>query len=719
MRTALNLAIGSGMRFSKDDFKHIAERFRTGYWFSDDGGEQFYVDVLDSSTLKTTIVGVAPAGGGSVVLLVSGGTAFTGANLTMTGYFKDLEASYSGYPGTGITKDIASPTDPLYARVYSGASNIFNQINSYNANSTNVEVNFVSPVTADTARVILSTVPHDVNLIQWQSIGSNPPIMLLTGASQQSLPGSGSIIFSGFDVSNFPNVPVYTRVDTWDYAQNYSAFTGNPASKDTTIYATIDPGFDSAYVLSGTHNNFDIIDQNNVTGVIVEASFTSTYTGTNYVNFRIGDGATAVTGLNIVQPSGTGSVAFTGISCTGLAPGPHGLYIVVKTGATSITFLGRPPTLDTGAPGFPTVANIPATEVNPINVINNSTYQGIYVARLTVVNSYSTGDSVSLLVQKNGIKAQSAFHIPGSNMLIFSMTGASLTGFTSTGNATLHVITKDIYGNTGESPSLKTIEYITGAPPAPTGMSIVASAVNPSNIASSGNYTGLTLAVSWSGASYTGETGTIFISDLIGQSVFTGFNSTIPGNTQHITGFTLSGISEGKLSFYISMFDRYLNNATYFMNKGIYDKTSPEAPIKVTKPYFNDDPENMVMIRFVPGASYAAPIDVHLGTGLLIAGGVYSPSIGARVFYKEDRIATGIYGPWKDDIITGEQDRIRVNSLILTTGETDNVSVQGQIRDTAQNASPWSSGVTVRKIIMTTLLTGNMAIVPLYKVHLE
>ena len=42
MRTALNLAIGSGMRFSKDDFKHIAERFRAGYWFSDDGGEQFY-----------------------------------------------------------------------------------------------------------------------------------------------------------------------------------------------------------------------------------------------------------------------------------------------------------------------------------------------------------------------------------------------------------------------------------------------------------------------------------------------------------------------------------------------------------------------------------------------------------------------------------------------------------------------------------------------------
>jgi len=42
MRTALDLAIGSGMRFSKDDFKQIAERFRAGYWFSDDGGEHFY-----------------------------------------------------------------------------------------------------------------------------------------------------------------------------------------------------------------------------------------------------------------------------------------------------------------------------------------------------------------------------------------------------------------------------------------------------------------------------------------------------------------------------------------------------------------------------------------------------------------------------------------------------------------------------------------------------
>ena len=42
MRTALNLAIGSGMRFGKDDFRKITERFRAGRWFSDDGGEHFY-----------------------------------------------------------------------------------------------------------------------------------------------------------------------------------------------------------------------------------------------------------------------------------------------------------------------------------------------------------------------------------------------------------------------------------------------------------------------------------------------------------------------------------------------------------------------------------------------------------------------------------------------------------------------------------------------------
>jgi len=52
LRQSLHLAIRGGLRFEPRDFHHMAEHYRIGYWFSDDGGEQFYRTAVEAENLS-------------------------------------------------------------------------------------------------------------------------------------------------------------------------------------------------------------------------------------------------------------------------------------------------------------------------------------------------------------------------------------------------------------------------------------------------------------------------------------------------------------------------------------------------------------------------------------------------------------------------------------------------------------------------------------------
>lgn len=76
MRSALELAVTSGMEFELDDFKNVLANFRSGYWIGDDGGEWLYSLAVAESNQSACLSfeayrghkpfiadGVRPAGG--------------------------------------------------------------------------------------------------------------------------------------------------------------------------------------------------------------------------------------------------------------------------------------------------------------------------------------------------------------------------------------------------------------------------------------------------------------------------------------------------------------------------------------------------------------------------------------------------------------------------------------------------------------------------------
>lgn len=55
MSDALMLAIKAGMRFAPDDFVHIKEHYRPGYWMGESGGEYHYAAAVEAGNLSACV----------------------------------------------------------------------------------------------------------------------------------------------------------------------------------------------------------------------------------------------------------------------------------------------------------------------------------------------------------------------------------------------------------------------------------------------------------------------------------------------------------------------------------------------------------------------------------------------------------------------------------------------------------------------------------------
>ena len=298
-----------------------------------DGTETISVTLNDGSNpLIVSSSMPAPAGGGTMTF---SGLDLSGLNdgpITVNVETTDAGMNMSQFNGTSAIKDTVAPLAAVGARVASGADNGFDQINTFNETTTQLNATWDVSMLGDETGVFTFT-----------SDGGGTA----TFGSVAIPVGGGAASVGPIDVSAMSDGNVTIGIEIFDPAGNSSTSPGTPAIYDAT---PSDPPT-AAFVAATANNPQHFVNMTTEAAAMLQVDFNANSLVADTFVVTLRDSAmTAASSTSTTASSGAGSVTVS-VDSTGLLEGPLTVEVVVTDSeGNRTTFAGTMATKDVTAP---------------------------------------------------------------------------------------------------------------------------------------------------------------------------------------------------------------------------------------------------------------------------------------------------------------------------------------------------------------------------------
>ncbi|MEZ6196270.1 MAG: hypothetical protein R3F20_11180 [Planctomycetota bacterium] len=442
------------------------------------GNELATLKVTDANGLAVQVTGLpVPAGGGATPFGPFDLGALQDGSLTLSLTLTDPVGNRTVFAGTPALKTTNGPAAPLSAVVAAGPANAAGVINASTESSVSVQV-VLGP----------TSTPGD-----GITVHLSDGVTTASSATQPAPGGAATVTVVGIDASALADGPLQLVVHLDDGAGGLTAFTGSPATKDTSL----PPAILGGAVAATANNPAFFVNLASQSSVLVQVQLDPAVQPGDAVAVVLVDslGATATTAPK-PAPAGGGTLSFTGLSALGLAEGPLALQISVTDGSGNVAAsLGTPATLDRTPPAAPLAAQVASGAQNPANFVNAASAATVGFAA-TLPASYdgtedlwfSINDGVNPLVLTPEVLAPA-----GGGAAAFP--SVSLAGLAE-GTLSVVLNARDEAGNAASFNGAAALKD-TIAPPAPTALGVAVGVANGANLINEFNVASVALGVVW------------------------------------------------------------------------------------------------------------------------------------------------------------------------------------------------------------------------------
>jgi len=475
----------------------------------------------------------------------------------------DVEASVELFDTAGnrhmaavlqVTKDTVVPTVPVTLDV---------------PMATNNPGGFVNAITQTNVTVRLQVGPDDDpdRSVSLRVIGGGGMEVTRNRAAPT---GGAQLIFTGLDLSTFPEGLIGLRASALDGSGNLSLELATSVVLDRSIVGPSD-----ALIPSGPDNELNVISAAIAAAVTFQLPFPAGTGAGDMVFATLSDGATTLELPVQAAPSGGTSLILGFVDTTSLADGSIQLAGVVRDTAGNVVNIGPFPFMkDTIAPGAPIRTHVRAGPDNDLDTINIASASAVGIT----VELPATYDGTEQILVRLEAPTGPDFVTPtlaapvGGGVLVFS--GLDVTGLAD-GLLALTVEVVDGSQNpanyAGTSPFKDTL-----VPAAPLSASVPAGAMNPAHTINASSQGAVQVVVDLP-TSYVGdELVSILLLDGINPAVVSAPQAAPGGGgLLAFAGLDASSLMDGPITVTVRLRDGVGNQADSLASPAIKDVVAP------------------------------------------------------------------------------------------------------------------------------------------------
>ena len=420
--------------------------------------DQLQLEVTDGVT-EVTFERAAESGPATVNLGPFDASVVQDGAVDLVLTLSDAAGNVREVPLGEVLKDTVIPAAPVGVEVPAGANNPAGFVNAFSQSTSTFRV--LGGAGEDPDRFVELRVRAGASEIVRSRLAANADAV---------------IVFTGLDLTTFPEGTLSLEVDARDAAGNRSATLEGGALLDRSI-----SGPTEVLVPAGPDNDQNVITAAIEAAISLRLVFPASVAGGDQVLASLYDGLSLIALPDATIPPGGADLVFNGIDTTGLDDGTVTFAGTVEDQAGNVVSIG--PFVfdkDTTSPGAPISANVGGGPDNDQDVINQASVGAVEVV-VDLPETYDGTETVRVVVESPGGASVSAPAITapaGGGIVTF---GPLDTSGLADGIAGLTVEVTDASSNTASFAGTSALKDVVS--PTPPASTVVAEGLfNPANM---------------------------------------------------------------------------------------------------------------------------------------------------------------------------------------------------------------------------------------------